>query len=182
MILQIGRRKNNRPRIFLQDAYTLLELILVTLLLITMISISAPILKKTYEGLLLRYSADTLGRVVNFAQQRAILEERSVKLVFDFDNRTYWLMQEVAFDGGQTEGENESQKKVKGFVRLTGWLKKRFFVPGSISMEGDKRQIIFYPDGHSDKAQITFKNKLGKVRVVFITGRLGNVRFQTDIY
>ncbi|MFH1848372.1 MAG: prepilin-type N-terminal cleavage/methylation domain-containing protein [Candidatus Omnitrophota bacterium] len=160
--MRIGKLKNK--------GFSLVELLLVAAILAALVGISIPNFKKTYERLKLRNTADNISRFINFAQQRAILEENIFKVMFDYDAKSYWLM----------EASQPGQKDVLGggtveFTRAGGRLGKKMRIPQDLSMDGDKEEVIFYPDGNSGRARVELSNQKGAAIIITSTGIMGNV-------
>lgn len=153
--LRTGRNPNKR------FGFTLIELILLTVIIATLVAISTPLFRKTFVSLQIKNASFNLAKLINFAQEKAVLESRSYKLVIDQDDSRYYFMKE---DDGA----------VRKFVRLKDKIGRVFSLPKGIKLKSDKRQIIFYPDGHSEKATITLRDKHNKVKLV-VKGRLGYV-------
>lgn len=165
MTLPIGRRPNRfgcalGPGI----GYTLIELILLTVIIAILVGISTPLFRKTYSNLELRDASYNLARLISFAQEKSIIEGTSYKFLLDTDESRYYLLR--------------LDPKTKGkYIRLKERYGKTFSLPRGIKLRADKKEVIFYPDGHSQKATITFLGKTRRLRLK-IKGNLGYVEIE----
>lgn len=153
-ILQIGRRLN-RP------AYTLIELVLLTVIILILVGISTPLFRRSFSHLQLEDASFNFARLVNFAQERAVIESLPYRLVLDLDHSRYFL----------TKPDPEVKDK---YIRLKERWGRTFSLPIGVKLKADKKEIIFYPDGHSDKASISFTGK-DKSLKINVKGNLGYV-------
>ena len=51
-------------------------------------------------------------------------------------------------------------------------------IPKGISIKGDKEEIYFYPDGHSDKVIIELENQSGEQLTINVRGYMGNAEIK----
>lgn len=154
MTLRTGRRPN-------RGAFTLIELVLLTVIIAVLVSISTPLFRKTYSSLSLREASYNLAKLISFIQERAVLETTKFKLTIDSEDSRYYLAKE----------RDETPDR---YERLSGKLGRVFKLPAHIKIAATKRSIVFYPDGRSDKTVITLSSKTKRVKMK-VTGRLGNV-------
>ena len=162
MMLQIGLTKKKVKK-DLNKGFTLIELCVVSVIILVLISISTPLFRKTLTDLELREAVSRLEKFILFSQQEAIVNETIHKIVFDFENKKYRLYSEIG-EGGNLE-----------FSASKGKFGRIFNLPRSIDIEGDKDEILFYPDGHSGVAKLRLINKNDKVLELTVTGMMGNV-------
>lgn len=162
--MPIGMRMNRlipaRPR---NRSFTLLELLIVFGIIAALVAIATPLFRRTFTSLELQEAAENLNKLIAFAQQEAIVNRAPHKLSFDFEKGTYRLLKGVAAEG-QT-----------GYVQLKDRYGREFRMPQGIDLEGTVSEIIFYPDGHSDKVEIRLISKNGDAVRMATTGVLGNV-------
>lgn len=164
MTLPIGRRPNRC--IFIRASrskagYTLIELILLSIIILAIIAVSTPQFKKTFSDLELRDASFNIARLINFIQEKAILEGVPYKLRLDTQENRYYF----------TKLDPELSNK---YVRLKERVGRIFVLPRDIKLNSDNTEIVFYPDGHSDKASIIFKGRYRSSKIV-LKGNLGYV-------
>ncbi len=159
MTLPIGRKPS-------RSGFTLIELILLTIIIAVLVAASTPQFRRTFSALKLREASYNLAKLINFAQEKAIVEGIPYKLVLDPQDGRYYFLR---FD----------DIKKKGYVRLKDRLGKVFTVPQGARLKTNKREIIFYPDGRSQKATITISRRKRHIKIL-LKGKLGYVDITLD--
>ena len=152
----IGKNLNNKA------GYTLIELVLLALIILIIVGVSTPQFRNTFSSLELKELSFNISRLASFAQEKAILEHLLYKLNLNTENSNYYL----------TRLDPEQDKK---FLRLKEKYGRTFALPRGFVLKTDKKEIIFYPDGHSDKAVLVLQGKSKVLKMEFI-GSLGNVK------
>ena len=147
--------------------YTLIELILLAIIIVTLVGISAPQFRNTFSDLQLKDASFNLSSLISFTQERAIVEGVPFKLVLDADKARYYL-------------EKADPKNPAKYVMLEEKTGRVFTLPRDIKLKTDKKEVIFYPDGHSDKAVIYFVGK-NKSLKISLKGNLGYVKIENNI-
>lgn len=143
-----------------RSGLTLIELTLVTLLVLTLIGLSTPIFKKTFSDLSARDTSFSISKLINYAQEMAVLERKNYKIAFDFKNGKYQLLEAVF------------SAKPPVYKKAAGRFGKLFGLPQGLILSGDKNSVIFYPDGHCDEIRVNVLTKGGGYSV--IVKRFGN--------
>ncbi len=161
MILRIGRKRLNKD-----GGFTLIELILVAAIIIALVAVSTPLFRKTFQGLQLKDAAYNIGKVIQYAQQRAIIEERKYSLAFNFEGRNYQLY------AWEEAGEG------KGFVRAKGRFHASIELPEGVEFKGEKDSIIFLPNGRCDKITLYLIGKDKQTFALKTNGRAGYVSIE----
>lgn len=140
---------------------TLIELTLVTLILLTLVGLSIPIYKKTFSNLSARNASFNISKLINYAQEMAILERKNYKIIFDFQKNRYQLLE---MDGS---AKPDVYKKIKNrYGRL-------FKLPQGITLNGNRKEMLFYPDGHCDELKVNVLAKSAAYSVA--VKRFGNM-------
>ena len=121
-------------------AFTLVELLLVTMIIVAVLALSLPRFSGTYRTLLLTSVQEDLASAMRFAQTRALMRMTPVRLVFSSDVRSYWLEEWNADD--------------ESYTRLTGEWSKRFTVPDGISVAMTGSQIEFDKSGELQPVEL----------------------------
>ena len=148
--MTIGQRDNPRSR----DAFTLLELILVMVLISVLLGVAAPSLRGFHGA---RRSADAAAQLLaltNYARSQAIAHGTVYRLNVDADEQVYWLTAQV---GG-------------AHVELNTEYGRRFALPDTMTIsiespaaDGEALYVQFYPSGRSDEATIELVGWQGEV-------------------
>jgi len=128
---------------------TLIELTLVTLLLLVIIGLSIPTFKKTFQNLSAKDTTFNISKLINYAQEMAILENKNFKIIFDFEKGRYQLF------------EVDDSVNPPVYKKARSRFGKPYNVPEGLAIRGEKKDMVFYPDGHCDsiKIYILFKDK-----------------------
>ena len=155
MMLPTGTKKT---RIKKRAGFTLVELILVILLLSVITAISSPLFKKTFQNLQVRNAALNMAKIAGFAREMAIIEGANYKLKIDPKSRSFWLTK-LVYSPDKSE-----------YKRIGGKQGRKFFLPKDVRIDSEKKEIIFYPDGRSDKAKINLTDEKQKGYLVLIKG------------
>lgn len=119
--------------------FTLIELILVTFLLLTIIGLSIPLFKRTFSDLSAKDASFNISKLINYAQEMAVLERNNFKITFDFQKGKYQL------------SELDLSQKPPLYIKVRSRFGKLFGVPQGIRLTGGRKEAVFYPDGHCDE-------------------------------
>jgi Tfp pilus assembly protein FimT len=136
MILTIGTKKAK------SNAFTLIELTLVTLLLLVLIGLSIPLFKNTFSDLALKNSSFDISKLINYAQEMAVLERKNFRITFDFQKGKYQLF------------EIDGSANPPVYKKVRGRFGRQFGLPQGASLTGSSNGIRFYPDGHCDELKL----------------------------
>ena len=132
------------------DGFTLIELTLVTLLVLILAGLSTPIFKKTLSDLSARNRSFSICKLMNYAQEMAVLERKNYKIAFDFKKGKYQLLEIAA-----------SAAKEPVYKRASGRFGKLFGLEQGLKLSGSRNGVIFYPDGHCDEVSVNVLTKSG---------------------
>ena len=122
--------------------FTLIELTLVTFLILVIIGLSVPIFKKTFSDLSAKDASFSISKLINYAQEMAVLEKKNYRINFNFQKGTYQLF------------EPDILAKPPVYKKVQGRFGKLFSLPKGVSLEGKKSGMTFYPDGHCDEVRV----------------------------
>lgn len=134
----IGRKQRNKA------GFTLIELLLSVLIIAILVGMATPLFRRQFTDLELRNSAYNIAKLISYAQRKAIGEQKYFKINFDYELGKYWL----------AAGED-----IKEFKRLKHRYGKKFSLPEGIAIRGEKKFFIFFPNGRSEKIEITVSSK-----------------------
>jgi prepilin-type N-terminal cleavage/methylation domain-containing protein len=128
------------------NAFTLIEIMLVVIILGIISALAAPNFSKGYSRFELNRTADDLLNCSRWAQAMAIGQERTYALSFSHDHRSYALARMKTGD--------VSDDSQKSFEPVNGALGRMHRVPETVSLDTRNDRIEFYPDGTIDPAKI----------------------------
>lgn len=121
-----------------RTGFTLIELLVVMAIVVIGAACCLPGIHGLYSRLSLDQAAADLVCVMHYAQARAVIKGRNVRLMFAEGLPAYWLL-----DG--TGGE---------FAKIPGRWGRRFCVPDGITADFSCAYIDFYPDGQMDQGDV----------------------------
>ena len=127
--------------------FTLIELVLVILLISILTGLSTPLFRRTFSDILLRNAAFDMSKLINYAQEMAIIDKLSYKLNLELEKNEYRLTRR------NIAGEATSFETIKGRYG------KVYSLPGDMELDCDKEEVLFYPDGRSDEVEIEIRDK-----------------------
>lgn len=140
MTLQTGkkaaRRLNNG---IAKEAFTLIELALVAIIIISLIGLSTPLFRKTLSDLTLKNTAFNISKLINYAQEKSIVDRKNFRISFDFNSGAYQL----------SEMDESTDPPV--YKAATGRFGKAFKTPRGVFLEGSVNEEVFYPNGQCDE-------------------------------
>ena len=116
-----------------------------------------PNLIKGRTYLELKQTAKDIAYMMQYAQQRSVLDNREYQIQFDSSEKQYWLMVEVSSD--------DVVVQEKQFKRFTGRMGKTSAIPLSVAFKAEEKIVCFYPSGLMDKIQIDLTDQKNKIVV-----------------
>jgi len=149
MILQTGQ-KNKAAGRCTKHGFTLIELSLVTVILVILVGVSAPLFRRTYISLELNETAENIGKFMEYGQAMAVNEKINTRLAFDFDVGSYRLT--VSKESGTSAL----------YSAIDGRMGRSFSVPGTVELSGDDNTLDFYPSGRSEAFKLFLESSSGK--------------------
>jgi len=139
-------------------AFTLIELVLVTAIILIIIGLSIPLFKRTFSDLTIKDLAFNIFKLTYYAREKAIFQKENFKISFDFPNGKYRLL----------EMDNSIEPPV--YKKSAGKYGSGFALPKGMFFKGPRNEIIFYPDGRCDDADIDILDEKGAGYTVLIRG------------
>lgn len=135
-------RYHRHPKAVVQrsfpQGFTLVEVLLAVVILSVIAGLAVPNFSRGYRRFRLKKAAGDLAYAMRYAQSRAVVKNRQVKLEFDSEFSGYRLWEEIV-DGAPA------------FQKMTGRFGKFFNLPEGLKTEGDVSAVSFYPDGSMDR-------------------------------
>ncbi len=181
MILRIGRKRHIRPAAFIPlegrhiAGFTLIELIIVAVIIVVLVALSAPLFRGTFKGLELKDAAYNISKIIQYGQQRAIIEERRYRLLFDFDKKAYRLLVWDEKEKDSKLSAGGASASGGGWKEVTGRFGGYFYLPEGVRFKGEAEKITFLPNGRCDKISLYVVNKKEKIFEIKTKGRAGYV-------
>ena len=153
--------------------FTLIELIIVAAIILVLIAVSTPLFRGAFKGLKLKDAAYSVGKIIQYAQQKAIIGGEKYRLIFDFDKRAYRLL---AWDKKEDGGDFSARGGADfGWKEITGRFGGYFYLPEGVRFKGDKDAITFLPNGRCDKIKFYVIDEENKTFAIKTNGKAGHV-------
>lgn len=133
-----------------------------TAIILTLVALSTPFFKRTYEDLKLSSSAKRIAYTANFLRERAVFERRYYRLVIDTENNLYKIY-----------AEDKDENTFKPLKERWG---RSFKIPYEIKVKTDTTAADFSPDGNADFTSIYLTNREGKTLAVSLEPGTGSVK------
>ena len=160
-----------------ERGFTLIELIIVAAIIIVLVAVSSPLFKTTFSDIEVKNSIYDIGKIIRYAQERAIVEEHKYKLACDFEERYCRLFSEV--EGSKKEDrseESEDEGDSTSWIEAFGRFDRRYYLPKGAKFQGEGNAIIFYPGGRCEKVTILVNDGDKKLYEITTNGRAGYVK------
>jgi hypothetical protein len=146
----------------IQDSgFTLIELTLTALLILIVTGLSAPLFKSTLSDLSARNTSFNICKLINYAQEMAVLEGVNYKIAFDFNKGSYRLL------------KLSSTVKPPVYEKASGRFGRLLSMPRGLKISGGKNEIVFYPGGHCDEISVNVLTGAGGYSIT--VRRFGNM-------
>jgi len=126
--------------------FTLIELTLVAILVLVLIGISTPLFRKTFSDLTTKNAAFSISKLINYAQERAVVDGKAFTIKFAPQARENKYTQYKLFDGD---------------LPVRGRFGRTFELPQGVILKSSLARIDFYPDGSCSAAEITVSGSSG---------------------
>lgn len=152
-----------KSKIMSLTGLTLLELLVVVVVIGSLVALSQPRFKTTFDGLRFDTFCQKLTIRMKYLQEHSTLEQKIYRLNFDLNDKIINI--EVVEEGQ------------KDFVSVQGLLGKSIIIPQGYEVAIEEPNVIFLPDStiegspiiisnNENKATINFKQSIGKVELI----------------
>ena len=154
-------------------AFTLVEILLVTILLAVAAGLSIPDLSRQYSNFQLSTTAKHISYLMRYAQSLAMIHQKEYRIHFSADRLSYGLEEEVGTEEGSVGvGSPEADKT---FQRISGDKGRVFSIHQDILVETKNESLCFYPDGAMDRGEIVLRNKSQREIIISTKERRGQI-------
>lgn len=153
-------------RVFRRDlsserGLSLLELIVVLFIIGLIAALSTPALYRGWRNLQCKRTATSLAAILRYAHQQAILTKRIHIVRIDLDNQLAELLPDQPGESQAIEGEPVPPRALITF-QLPSTVRPRLIdEERAVVVDSGKRDIFFYPTGHSTGEAVELVNTLG---------------------
>ena len=147
--------------------FTLLEILLVTVILATLVSIVTPRFRNSFDALQFKNFVLDLSATLHYAQDKAILEKDTCRASFTENPAGYRL--EKAVGAKSKDGKDVDFHAIRD---RAGHFKP---LPQNISATIDESKIFLYPDGSVTDAHWVFKNPSGRKMGLRVMAESGDI-------
>lgn len=159
------RKRSNR-----ETGFSIVELMVVVVIMTIVLAASIPALRQHTEDVNLTKGAREVEGTFKLARTRAVSTNRSVVVVFDTTNNTFFLFQDDDGDGNHDSGETAS-----GVYEVPGKV-----VLGNVSFA--RNTVTFQPTGAaSETGSVELVNSRNLAQRIDLTAATGLV-YVSDVY
>lgn len=134
---------------------TLIEILFVVIIIGILTGVALPQFRKSFNSLELNNFSKELQSFINYLFQHAVTEGTIISLNIDSKKNSCWAQ------------EKEGSKRFKTYQ-----------IPQSLKVEIDKDEILFYPDGSSDKMTLKLTNKDNQSITITTKGIFGGAKLK----
>lgn len=150
--------------------FTLLELIVVVTIISSLVALSLPRFRTTFNSLKFDDFCQKVVDRMRYLRERAGIEQNVYRLNFDLTNKVIEIQAKLGTSG------NEGFETFGG---VKGLLGKKILIPENIEIETEDIDMIFYPDGTIDGKNILVSDGQNKTSII-INESMGQIRLQKD--
>jgi prepilin-type N-terminal cleavage/methylation domain-containing protein len=129
---------------FRAGGFTMIEMLLVVLLLAVISGLAVPYIFQSIPSFQIKTAAGDLAYSIRYAQTRALMKNRMVRLVFDADFRSYKM------EDGSGESADIDRET---FVPVSGRMGRPASLPDTLEIIDGPDQVVCYPDGQIEKVR-----------------------------
>jgi len=139
--------------------FTLLEMLVVMALLTVLTMMIVPLYGYSMSMMESRSARNDLTSLIDYVQQRAVVDSREYRIYFDEETRAFW----VAIFAGVEEDEAIFQDVHEDYGRVQYLPTHLEFetLPRNVDRHRELHYLAFHPNGASDRASIEVKDGRG---------------------
>lgn len=133
--------------------FTLIELSIVVFIMAVVLAICIPSFVRSYNGAMLRETAQTFATTCQYARIQAVTEQKQAMLHIDLARQMFWVSQV----GRSGESETDDNQTLKTFeISKRVWLFSAERLDDTEPEQNDV-QVAFYPNGTCDPVSIVLR-------------------------
>ncbi|MFH0732258.1 MAG: hypothetical protein V2A72_04990 [Candidatus Omnitrophota bacterium] len=156
MISQTGNKKLKSS-----NAFTLIELILTTIIVLVIVGLSAPLFKKTFSDLRVNLLAKDMASLMNLAREKAIMTRTAHLIKIDVNKKTYRMY-------------IRAHAKDEIIPAESKWG-RTFKIPQDIKIDASEEMVEFFPDGSSEGIAVSFTDTSGTKSALGVDAATGEI-------
>lgn len=145
--------------------FSLLELLVVVAIIGSILALSLPRFRGTFNNLKFDNFCQNLTSRMRYLQERAALEQKSYRLVFDSSNKI------ISIEAIQEDSNN--------FTAVKGLLGKKITIPERLEVSVEESDVLFYPNGTIDGNNIVISDDQNKA-TIYITESVGRIELKRN--
>ena len=138
--------------------FTLVEILIVTVIITILVGISVPRFKNTFRELELKNASYNIYKLLLLAHERAAIEGKNFRLHIEPEKNSVQLLE-----------EKTGEKETTVYKRAEDRFGKKMLLPEGIELTATQPDVDCFPDGHCDTTEIrVLREKSGFSISVFI--------------
>jgi type II secretory pathway pseudopilin PulG len=141
--------------------FTLLELLFTMILFVMLVSLSVPLFSRTLRSLGRKTCVEDILALMEFARERAIMEQTDYGVHFDSRRKAYWLIR-------REDGEFQN-----GFSHVPSTWGRARPLPSDADLHGDEPDALFHPDGTATPFSLELASPEGSLFTFHVDPVLG---------
>jgi hypothetical protein len=105
---------------------------------------------------------------MRYAQERAAIERKNEKILFDFQEGSYRLL------------ELDDSEEPAVYKTVSGRMGKPIRVQRDLRLSGSRAEFVFYPDGRCDDGHVSVKDTKSRGYDIFISGLGSRIEMKNE--
>ena len=162
-----------------RKGFTLVELMFVSVIMLTLVGMSIPRLNRAYPYYALKSSSKNLAALMRYAQNLAVVEQICYRLNVDLEKNSYWLTRKSSLNGASPEDYEAVSTPLGNTQFLPQTISFHSFKLKDSRLSGQK-YLSCYPDGYVDETTVVIVDKFGDNLSVMAGGRIGRVTIKEE--
>ncbi len=154
----------------LPSGFTLIEILLVTVLLAILVAVITPRFRSSFDSLHYKNFVQDTAALMRYAHDRAMLNKETLMVRFQTDPAGCRLEKSVVLPG-------KKEPEFRPVTDRTGVLRE---LPKGVRLDAEPAELIFYPDGAATAAVWTLRDKQDRQSVLRVSGASGDVSVEQN--
>jgi len=148
-----------------KKAFTLIELLVIVAIIGSLVVISLPRFRNTFNNLRFDNFCQILVNRMRYLQERASAQQENYCLDFDLDNKLIITKVKESPEGD--------------FINIQGLWVKNIIIPEGINIETEQASVFFYPDANIDGKEIKISDSQNTA-TIYINTNIGKIELVKD--